>query len=57
MDRLSLYRSLARPAESRILYYVVDGIGGLPRTPGGAGTDCSGREVSGTPNGPRNNND
>ncbi len=35
MDRLSLYRSLARPAESRILYYVVDGIGGLPRTPGG----------------------
>ena len=35
MDRLSLYRSLARPADTRILYYVVDGIGGLPREAGG----------------------
>ncbi len=35
MDRLRLYQSLARPAESRILYYVIDGLGGLPREPGG----------------------
>jgi len=35
MDRLSLYRSLARPADTRILYYVVDGIGGLPPGAGG----------------------
>ena len=27
---MSLYSSLARPGESRILYYVVDGLGGLP---------------------------
>ena len=36
IDRQSLYRSLARPADSRILYYVIDGIGGLPREPGGS---------------------
>jgi 2,3-bisphosphoglycerate-independent phosphoglycerate mutase len=36
IDRQSLYRSLARPADSRILYFVIDGIGGLPREPGGA---------------------
>ena len=35
MDRLSLYRSLTRAADNRILYYVIDGIGGLPREPGG----------------------
>ncbi len=35
MDRLNLYRSLARPADTRILYYIVDGIGGLPPSPGG----------------------
>jgi 2,3-bisphosphoglycerate-independent phosphoglycerate mutase len=34
MHRLELYKSLTRPADSRILYYVVDGIGGLPRAPG-----------------------
>lgn len=31
MNRLDLYRSLVRPADSRILFYVVDGVGGLPR--------------------------
>ena len=35
MDRLSLYRSLARPGDTRVLYFVADGIGGLPRGPGG----------------------
>ena len=35
MDRLNLYRSLVRPADTRILYYIVDGIGGLPRGLGG----------------------
>ncbi len=35
MDRLSFYSSLARPAASRILYYVIDGLGGLPRSTGG----------------------
>lgn len=34
MDRLSLYRSLARPSDSRILYYVIDGLGGLRQAPG-----------------------
>lgn len=46
MDRLSLYRSLARAADSRILYYIVDGVGGLPRTPG-AQTEL---EAARTPN-------
>jgi len=35
MNRLELYKSLVRPADSRILYYVIDGIGGLPRERGG----------------------
>ena len=35
MDRLSFYNSLKRPAASRILYYVIDGLGGLPRSAGG----------------------
>ena len=35
MDRLSLYRSLARPADTRVLYFIADGIGGLPRGPDG----------------------
>ena len=34
MNRLEFYRQLARKAETRILYYVVDGLGGLPRAPG-----------------------
>ena len=34
MNRLEFYRQLARQAETRILYYVVDGLGGLPRAPG-----------------------
>ena len=35
MDNLSFYKSLARPAASRVLYYVIDGLGGLPRSAGG----------------------
>ena len=35
MNRLEIYSQLARPADSRILYYVIDGLGGLPLTPGG----------------------
>lgn len=37
-DRLQLYRSLSVPSETRILFYVVDGLGGLPG-PGGGGTE------------------
>lgn len=35
MDRPDFYRRLARPAESRILYVIIDGLGGLPQEPGG----------------------
>lgn len=35
MDRSQFYGRLARPAESRILYVVIDGLGGLPDEPGG----------------------
>jgi 2,3-bisphosphoglycerate-independent phosphoglycerate mutase len=35
MNRLEIIRQLAIPSESRILYYVIDGLGGLPRIPGG----------------------
>lgn len=35
MERLQLYRSLARGADNRILYYVIDGLGGVPMEPGG----------------------
>ncbi|MFQ5743017.1 MAG: 2,3-bisphosphoglycerate-independent phosphoglycerate mutase [Acidobacteriota bacterium] len=35
MERLELYRQLAQPATTRILYYVIDGLGGLPFSAGG----------------------
>ncbi len=35
MNRLEIYSQIAHPADNRILYYVIDGLGGLPLTPGG----------------------
>lgn len=35
-ERLSLYRSLAVPSDRRILYVVIDGVGGLPHPDSGA---------------------
>lgn len=35
-ERLRLYRSLAVPSDRRILYFVIDGVGGLPHSASGA---------------------
>jgi 2,3-bisphosphoglycerate-independent phosphoglycerate mutase len=46
MDNLALMRELHQPAATRIVMLVMDGLGGLPREPGGA-TEL---EVAHTPN-------